>query len=88
MGLVWDTDSDELKINVNDGKTLPIKRGVFQKTHVNFNPIGFSSPFILGGRLLFQRMCELSKSVGITLCLKDLPKNGLQSLHTKWSFMF
>ena len=54
MGLVWDPDLDILKIKVNLDPTPVTKQGILQKTQSNFDPIGFSDPFMLEGKWIYQ----------------------------------
>ena len=59
MCLLWSTDDNILRIRVNNEESPPMKRGVLQKTLLNFDPIGFSAPFLLGGKQVFQELCAI-----------------------------
>ena len=59
MCLLWSTDDDILRIRVNNHENAPTKRGVLQKTHLNFDYIGFSAPFLLEGKQVFQELCAI-----------------------------
>ena len=53
MGLQWLPEEDVLRIKVSHVVMPLTRRGVLQRTHVNFDPVGFSAPFMLEGKLIF-----------------------------------
>ena len=54
LGVRWDTDKDHLSLTLNLPKREFTKRGILSVIGSLYDPIGFISPVILGGRL-FQR---------------------------------
>ena len=58
MGLQWLPEEDVLRIKVSHVVTPLTRRGVLQRTHANFDPVGFSAPFMLEGKLIFQDLCS------------------------------
>ena len=58
MGLQWLPEEDVLRIKVSHMVTPLTRRGVLQRTHANFDPVGFSAPFMLEGKLIFQDLCS------------------------------
>ena len=65
LGVSWDVDSDELvfefeKLCVQASELKATKRNILKITASFFDPVGYISPIVLRGKLLFQMCCTES----------------------------
>ena len=63
LGLVWDTQTDEFHFDfqgfISYIQSLPsTKRSVLKLSAKIFDPLGILSPFTVGTKILFQRLCK------------------------------
>ena len=63
MGLQWDPEKYMLARKLKERDTPLMKHGILQRTHLNFDPLGFSSVLILKRKLIFQDLC-MCKNLG------------------------
>ena len=61
LGIIWDTASDEFYYNMNSiiatmEKLKPTKRTVLKVVAKLYDPNGFLSPFVITGKIIFQRI--------------------------------
>ena len=55
MGLQWDPTTDYLSLATKNQQVMTnTRRGMLSDLHSFFDPIGFTSPFLLRGKLLYQ----------------------------------
>ena len=60
MGLQWDPVNDTLTLSTkNHSTTVYTHRGMLSHLHSFFDPIGFTSPFLLKGKLIYQECINL-----------------------------
>ena len=62
LGLSWNTESDELYVDVTELITymdslVPTKRSVLKFSAKVFDPLGFLGPFTVKQKILFQELC-------------------------------
>uniref|UniRef100_A0A914V113 Integrase catalytic domain-containing protein n=1 Tax=Plectus sambesii TaxID=2011161 RepID=A0A914V113_9BILA len=59
LGLLWDTEEDNLKISLSAGlagASQVTKRGVLQTIASTFDPLGLLAPVMLKGKIFFQHL--------------------------------
>ena len=56
MGLVRDTQQDKLRIRCREFMEASTRREMSSQLSSHFDPLGMTSPFLLGGRLILQRV--------------------------------
>ena len=56
LGLTWDTRRDILRIHCREFEEASTKREMFSQLSSQFDPLGMASPFLLGGKLILQRV--------------------------------
>ena len=80
MGLQWDPTTDALSLATKKSKAITnTRRGMLSDLHSFFDPIGFTSPFLLRGKLIYQT------------CLVSFPDLGWDDVLTprimeKWKY--
>ena len=60
LGLIWDLHSDSFTFRVGIEDKPFTRRGIMSTLHSVYDPLGFASPVILRGRLLFRDITEFS----------------------------
>ena len=60
LGLIWDLHSDSFTFRVGIEDKPFTRRGILSTLHSVYDPLGFASPVILRGRLLFRDITEFS----------------------------
>ena len=61
LGVVWNTDSDTLGVQVKPKDEAFTRRGVLKVLSTVYDPLGMVSPFVLKAKLIFQSECRLDK---------------------------
>ena len=56
LGLVWDTEKDILLINLREFCEASTRRQMASQLASQFDPLGMASPFIIGARLILQKV--------------------------------
>ena len=56
--LMWDPQKDELRVSCKEFASTATKREMTKQLTSQFDSMGIVSPFILGGKLLLQRMAN------------------------------
>ena len=56
LGLVWDTEQDRLLVNFREFCEASTRRQMASQLASQFDPLGMASPFILGARLILQKV--------------------------------
>ena len=56
LGLVWDTQQDKLRIHCREFVEASTRREMSSQLSSHFDPLGMASPFLLGGKLILQRV--------------------------------
>ena len=56
LGLMWNPQKDELRVNCKEFVSACTKREMTKQLASQFDPMGIISPFLLGGKLLLQRV--------------------------------
>ena len=56
LGLMWNPQKDELRVNCKEFASACTKREMTKQLASQFDPMGIVSPFLLGGKLLLQRV--------------------------------
>ena len=56
LGLVWDTEKDILLINLREFCEASTRRQMASQLATQFDPLGMAPPFILGARLILQKV--------------------------------
>ena len=65
MGLQWDPSTDCLSLYTkNHPPLVQTRRGMLSQLHSFFYPIGFTSPFLLKGKLMYKECSTLFPGVG------------------------
>ena len=59
LGLLWDTETDQLKLQVQPQTVPATKRGILRMAVSVYDPLGFASPFTLLARMLMQKLWAL-----------------------------
>lgn len=83
LGITWDHDTDELKIDlsqiIKSSQNLRvIKRTVLKLIAQVYDPLGWISPVLLEMKLLFQKICQTKEDWDEELSLE------LKERHEKW----
>ena len=78
LGLVWDTESDIIKIRVNIMPTQTTKRGMLSSISSVFDVLGIVNPVIVVAKRLFQLVCKENCSWD-----ESLP-DGVKSRWLQW----
>ena len=55
LGLVWDTVTDKLAVTVPQSSCPTTKSGLLSMVAKTFDPLGMLVPWLIGGKVLFQR---------------------------------
>ena len=55
LGLRWDTQSDRLSVVVPEFPCPSTKSGLLSAVAKPFDPLGHLTPWLIGGKILFQR---------------------------------
>ena len=58
LGLMWDADSDEFVIKLELPSKPLTRRGTLATISSMYDPMGFIAPWLLPGKLLFQKLCR------------------------------
>ncbi|XP_028408199.1 uncharacterized protein LOC114530777 [Dendronephthya gigantea] len=58
LGLAWNKDKDEIKIEFPADPASPTKRGVLGKIAKVYDPLGLISPITLQGKFLYRDCCD------------------------------
>ena len=66
LGLVWDTEMDKLLVNLREFCVASTRRQMASHLASQFDPLGMASLFILGDRLIMQKV-SISVLTGETL---------------------
>ena len=56
LGLVWDTQQDKLRVHCREFIEASTRREMSSQLSSHFDPLGMASPFLLGGKLILQRV--------------------------------
>jgi len=56
LGLVWNTECDTLRINFRVFREATSRRQMASQLASQFDPLGMASPFLLGGKLILQKV--------------------------------
>ena len=56
LGLTWDTRRDMLRIHCREFEEASTKRKMSTQLSSQFDPLGMASPFLLGGKLILQKV--------------------------------
>ena len=56
LGLVWDTEKDKLLVKLREFCEASTRRQMASQLASQFDPLGMASPFILGARLILQKV--------------------------------
>ena len=56
LGLLWDTELDQLKLQVQPRTVPPTKRGILRMAASIYDPLGFAAPFTLRARMIMQQL--------------------------------
>ena len=59
LGLLWDTEMDQLKLQFQTRTVPPTKRGILRMAASIYDPLGLASPFTLRARMLMQKLWAL-----------------------------
>ena len=59
LGLVWDTEGDVLRVRCREFTETATKREMSSQLASQFDPLGMASPFLLGGKLILQKVSSL-----------------------------
>ncbi|XP_043226266.1 uncharacterized protein LOC122383664 [Amphibalanus amphitrite] len=59
LGLLWDAETDLLRLHVHHRTVPPTKRGILQMAASIYDPLGFASPFTLLARIVMQKLWAL-----------------------------
>ena len=59
LGLLWDTEMDQLKLQFQTRTVPPTKRGILRMAASIYDPLGLASPFTLRARMLIQKLWVL-----------------------------
>ena len=77
MGLQWTHSEDMLSLRESTKDIINTKQGILKETHSYFDPLGFTSAFILRGKLINQ---ELNRNIWISYGMNHYrrisPENG------------
>lgn len=58
LGLLWNTETDCFQFEIGISQKPSTRRGLLSIVSSVYDPLGFVSPFILGGKRLFQELCR------------------------------
>ena len=61
LGVLWDIESDCLRVDIQIRDHPKTKRGVLSTLSTVYDPLGFVSPYVLSARRLFQELCKQEK---------------------------
>ena len=83
LGLVWNTEKDILLINLREFCEASTRRQMASQLASQFDPLGMASPFILGARLILQKVSISGADWDdvLPLDVKDKWKKWLLSLN-------
>ena len=83
LGLVWNTEKDILLINLLEFCEASARRQMASQLASQFDPLGMASPFILGARLIWQKVSISGADWDdfLPLDVKDKRKKWLSSLN-------
>ena len=56
LGLIWDTQNDMLRVYSREFAETSTRREMSSQLASQFDPLGMASPFLLGGKLILQRV--------------------------------
>nr|XP_027231770.1 uncharacterized protein LOC113823351 [Penaeus vannamei] len=59
LGMLWNTESDNFRFNIQIKNKPRTRRGVLSTLNNVYDSFGYVSPFILKARRLFQQLCRL-----------------------------
>ena len=57
LGVRWDTESDKFGVKIKMKRGCLTKRGLLTILSSVYDPLGFVSPFVLRGNIMFQNEC-------------------------------
>lgn len=58
LGVVWCTQTDTFRFEVNIHKKEPTRRGILSTVSSLYDPLGLVAPFIVKGKSILQAMCR------------------------------
>lgn len=58
LGLAWGKKDDTLAVNIQELNVEETKRGMLKFLASIFDPLGFASPVLLVGKLIYREVCE------------------------------
>ena len=58
LGLLWNVEEDSYQFDIKYIEQPQTKRGLLSIVCSVYDPMGFVSPFVLGGKRLFQELCR------------------------------
>ena len=60
LGVWWNVENDTLRIKINLKEKPLTRRGVLSVLSSNYDPLGFDAPFLLKGKQIMQKLCQLN----------------------------
>ena len=58
LGVLWDTETDKFGFIVTLKQKSRARRGLLSVISSVYNPLGFTTPFLLQGKLLIKQLCK------------------------------
>ena len=78
LGLVWNIKTDTFEFKISSKNKPATKRGMLSELSSVYDPLGLSSPFVLKGIRIIQKLCQ--ESTG----WDDTVSDEVQKESTKW----
>ena len=76
LGLPWNVQKDTLSLcNMSLKESKPTRRGILSTVSSIYDPLGIASPFVLEGKLILQKLCQLNLNWD-----DSLPDSSLKAL--------
>ena len=74
LGVLWDTETDKFRFRVTLKQKSWTRRGQLAVISSLYDPLGFTTPFLLQGKLLIQQLCK--ENLGRDETIPDSGQNG------------